>query len=200
MEYIAPIISIIAIIVSVISIFISNWLGIQNQNKSRQIELKREMYLNLYVPLLKWLHSSSAVTTNYYWLIAVPRFLSEQPDKLEQLMLTNFEKLPIQVTNYYKLYVQSTKQARAFYNSSETMYNPKYEAFAKQASELFDLIMIELLKEGSSLAQELGWPNIPKSTLIAFRNEIKHNRTRYIAPQRHKQFLKSGTTEPVNSI
>lgn len=53
------IVSGISAVVSITSIFVSNWLGRKTQLKQAKYEHKKEIYLSLYVPLLKWFHASN---------------------------------------------------------------------------------------------------------------------------------------------
>ncbi|HHJ9499482.1 TPA: hypothetical protein ACQOJT_000804, partial [Streptococcus pyogenes] len=63
-------IPLISAIVSVSSIFISNWLGYRSQIRKLKFDEEKEIYLTLYVPLIKWMNSQSFNNKSYYWLVA----------------------------------------------------------------------------------------------------------------------------------
>ncbi|HHK0710401.1 TPA: hypothetical protein ACQMH9_001632 [Streptococcus pyogenes] len=83
-------IPLISAIVSVSSIFISNWLGYRSQIRKLKFDEEKEIYLTLYVPLIKWMNSQSFNNKSYYWLVAFPRYTTNAQDFLTGLLLKNF--------------------------------------------------------------------------------------------------------------
>lgn len=193
-EYIIPIIS---AAVSVSSIFVSNWLGMKNQITNRKIETDKEIYYSLYVPLIKWLTSKTFSFKSYYWLIAFPRYANGEADFLSQLLIENFEKLPVSVAERYGSYAQYSATASSFY-CGET-YNYDFKGDASEASKNFDFIIQRLLQEGSAKARMLGLPDISKSILTSFL-EDKENYIgpRYLSLITHKQPLKPAKIKPTS--
>lgn len=96
----------ISAVVSITSIFVSNWLGRKTQLKQAKHEHKKEIYLSLYVPLLKWFHASNFMEKSYYWQVAFPAYTQGGRDPLSDLLMENFEKLPVQVAMCYSDYTQ----------------------------------------------------------------------------------------------
>ncbi|HEQ1510247.1 TPA: hypothetical protein VD638_000641 [Streptococcus pyogenes] len=170
-------IPLISAIVSVSSIFISNWLGYRSQIRKLKFDEEKEIYLTLYVPLIKWMNSQSFNNKSYYWLVAFPTYTTNAQDFLTGLLLKNFEKLPVSVAMRYSEYTLNSATSLHFYRNTE--YDYDYETFAKKASELFDLIIEQLLTEGTILSQKLSLPNLSKSTLENFLADKKN----YIGPR-----------------
>lgn len=169
--------------VSILSIFISNWLGRKTQLKQAKFDHKKEIYLSLYVPLLKWFHASNFMEKSYYWQIAFPAYTQGDRDSLSDLLIENFEKLPVKVAMCYSDYTQNSVASTMMYIGEE--FNYDYEHQAQLASDLYEFIVKELLQEGSKLAKELDLPDISKSTLKLFEEDMKN----YIGPR----YLSLGT-------
>lgn len=180
----------ISAIVSIISIFVSNWIGRRTQLKQNEIESKKEIYTSLYVPLLKWFHASNFMEKSYYWQIAFPAYTDGSRDSLSDLLIRNFEKLPVKVAMYYSEYTQNSVSARLMYAEEEFDY--EYEHHASRASDLYEYIIRELLKEGAKLSEELGLPDISTATLELFDEDLAN----YIGPR----YLSLGThTKPLQT-
>lgn len=179
----------ISAVVSLISIGISNWLGIKIKLKQDKIEYKKEIYLSLYVSLLKWFHASNFMEKSYYWQIAFPMYVQGGQDSLSELLIQNFEKLPVRVAKYYSEYTQNSISAIEMYLGEE--FNYDYEHHAKRASELYEYIIRELLLEGSKLAQKLDLPDIATATLKQFDEDMNNYiGPRYLSLETHDKSLK----------
>lgn len=109
--------------------------------------------------------------------MAFTRYTTNTQDFLTNLLLKNFEKLPVSVAMKYSEYTLNSATSLHFYRNAE--YDYDYEIFAKKASELFDLIIEQLLTEGTVLSQKLSLPNLSKSTLENFLG----NKKNYIGPR-----------------
>lgn len=173
----------ISAVVSITSIFVSNWLGRKTQLKQEKYKHKKDIYLSLYVPLLKWFHASNFMEKSYYWQIALPAYTQGDRDSLSDLLIENFEKLPVKVAMCYSDYTQNSVAATMMYIGEE--FNYDYEHHAQRASDLYEYIIRELLREGAKLAKELDLPDISTATLKIFDEDIKN----YIGPR----YLSLGT-------
>ncbi|HFI0351784.1 TPA: hypothetical protein ACGOZT_001191 [Streptococcus suis] len=182
----------ISAIVSITSIFISNWLGRKTQLKQANYEHKKEIYLSLYVPLLKWFHASNFMKKSYYWQVAFPAYTQGGRDPLSDLLMENFEKLPVRVAMYYSDYTHNSVTATMMYVGEE--YDRNYEHFAQRASELYEYIIRELLQEGAKLSKELNLPDISSATLKNFDEDMKNYiGPRYLSLETHSKPLKVQT-------
>ena len=65
-----PIQIMISSIVSITSIFISNWLGRKATKDNFQLETKDKAYKNYYIPLMKLLISQNKISLTYYWIVS----------------------------------------------------------------------------------------------------------------------------------
>ncbi|MFX4034740.1 hypothetical protein [Streptococcus suis] len=179
----------ISAVVSITSIFVSNWLGRKTQLKQAKYEHKKEIYLSLYVPLLKWFHASNFMEKSYYWQVAFPAYTQGSRDPLSDLLMENFEKLPVQVAMCYSDYTQNSVTATRMYVGE--VYDYDYEHFAQRASELYEYIIRELLQEGTKLSKELNLPDISSATLKAFDEDMKnYNGPKYLSLETHNKPLK----------
>ena len=93
-----PIQIMISSIVSITSIFISNWLGRKATKDNFQLETKDKAYKNYYIPLMKLLISQNKNSLTYYWIVAAwfnaPGQLKRTTDPLQTLLNNNLELLP----------------------------------------------------------------------------------------------------------
>ncbi|HEM5582616.1 hypothetical protein HO861_08350 [Streptococcus suis] len=179
----------ISAVVSITSIFVSNWLGRKTQLKQAKYEHKKEIYLSLYVPLLKWFHASNFMKKSYYWQVALPRYSQGGRDPLSDLLMDNFEKLPVRVAVCYSDYTQNSVTASMMYIGKE--YDYEYEHFAQQASDLYEYIIKELLQEGTKLSKELELPDISSATLKKFADDMeRYIGPRYLSLETHSKPLK----------
>ncbi|HEM3628863.1 TPA: hypothetical protein U1C31_001126 [Streptococcus suis] len=175
--------------VSIVSIFISNWIGRKTQLKQEKYNHKKDIYLSLYVPLLKWFHATNFMEKSYYWQIALPAYSQGGKDRLSELLINNFEKLPAKVAMHYSEYTQNSVSARNMYTGEE--YDYYYEPAAKIASELYEYIIRELLREGAKLAKELDLPDLSTPTLKKFDDQMaSYIGPRYLSLGTHKKPLK----------
>uniref|UniRef100_UPI003F68F13F hypothetical protein n=1 Tax=Streptococcus pluranimalium TaxID=82348 RepID=UPI003F68F13F len=181
--------------VSIASIFMSHWLGIKTKIRQDKHEHKKEIYLSLYVPLLKWFHAANFMEKSYYWQIAFPAYTQGAQDSLSELLIENFEKLPIRVAMCYSEYTQNSSSATMMYLGEE--FNYDYEHHAMRASELYEYIIRELLLEGSKLAKELKLPDISTATLKQFDEDMNNYiGPRYLALETHNKPLKVEIKQP----
>lgn len=179
-----PIQIVISSIVSIVSIFISNWLGRKAVKANFQLDTKEKAYKNYYVPLMKLLISSNKESLTYYWFVAswynAPGDLIKTTDPFATLMRNNLELLPPAIVKIVSEYSVATSGASLFFGESE--YRENYRHNLVRSSELFDEIIKKSLQEASILAKTLGYPNIAKPILESFVNmeQTSMNFPRYL--------------------
>lgn len=177
MEWIAIIIT---SVVSIVSIFLSNYLGVKSSQAKTKYETQRQAYLDLYVPFTKWILSAREGYACYYFLVAVSRKDINASDNLEKMIKNHFEILPKDSAIKCQHYCMESSNAELFYSDRDG--HLKYEDHAKNASNLFDQIVPELLEEGSRLANKLGYPDIPDEALKVYKANVGkiEGRQRYL--------------------
>lgn len=161
---------IIGPLISVLSIFISNWLGRKSVKNNYQLETKDKAYSELYVPLMRILISSSKDSMTYYWYVAIwygaPTGFKKKGDDILSLLRSNLEFLPPKIINLLPEYSGATSGAQMFF--SENGYRENYRAQLIKASDLFDKIIKISLQEAKSISKELGYPDIASEILKSF--------------------------------
>lgn len=171
-------------LISVASIFISNWLGRKSESRKFQLETTDKAYNSFYIPLMKTLVSANESNLTYYWFIAVlygaPKPVKSTSDFLKQLLNTNLHYLPSQLIELIPKYNVATSGAILFFG--EDGYRENYRQNLITASDLFDDIIEISLKEASLIANRLGYPDIAKPILESFLNaeKTKYNYPRYL--------------------
>ena len=181
--------SIIGPLISVISIFISNWLGRKSVKSNYQLETKDKAYSEFYIPLMKKLTSANKNSMTYYTYIAIwygaPEGFKKNKDEFSQLLRTNLEYLPPKIIKLVPEYMTATSGAQLFFGDEG--YRENYRAVLIEASNLFDKIIKISLKEASKISKELGYPDIALPILELFEG-IEHtnlNFPRYL-PEVHQ--------------
>lgn len=145
---------IIVPIVSVVSIFISNYLGRKSDENKNRIEMKRQIYLKLYVPLIKLLIIDNIYNIFDYENVVINT--SKNGEDIFLILLTeNIELLPNDVIKEFKLYAYHSKNALDYVRTEDELSKFSYEYIP----ELFDKIFTSLIKQGISLAKELELTN-----------------------------------------
>lgn len=159
-------------IVSIVAIFISNWLGRKNDKVTFRLDTLKNAYNNFYIPLMKHLISANKNALTYYFLVAIwygaPKPFNKQSDFLLELLRDNLEYLPPEVVNLIHEYHVETSGAVMFFGDNG--YRENYKHNLIKASELFDDIIKISLKEASRLAKTLGYPDIATPILESFLN------------------------------
>lgn len=167
-----PIQIMISSIVSITSIFISNWLGRKATKDNFQLETKDKAYKNYYIPLMKLLISQNKNSLTYYWIVAAwynaPEPLKKSTDPLKILLTTNLELLPPNIVKIVPEYSVATSGAALFFGDNE--YRENYRQNLQESSDFFDEIIKKSLTEASRLSKQLGYPDIAKPILGSFVN------------------------------
>ncbi|WP_414838448.1 hypothetical protein [Carnobacterium sp. TMP28] len=160
----------ISSIVSITSIFISNWLGRKAVKDNFQLETKDKAYKNYYVPLMKLLISANKDNLTYYWFVAAwynaPGEHKKNTDPFSTLLKGNLELLPPSIVKIIPEYNVSTSGAAMFFGENE--YRENYRHNLIKSSDLFDEIIRKSLQEASKLAKTLGYPDIAAPILESF--------------------------------
>lgn len=171
-------------LISVVSIFISNWLGRKSESRKYQLETTDAAYNNYYIPLMKILVSANESNLTYYWFIAVlysaPEPVKSSSDFLKQLLNTNLQYLPSQLIKKIPKYNVATSGAQLYFGDDG--YRENYRHNLITASDLFDEIIEISLREASLTAKRLGYPDIAKPILESFLDaeETIYNFPRYL--------------------
>ena len=169
-------------IISIIAIFISNWLGRKSSQNEFKLKSMENAYLNYHLPLMKMLISTNKDNLTYYWTVAVwysaPPGIKKKNDYVLTLVRENLEHLPPDIVNLVPDYMVATGGAELFF--SDDGYRQNYKNTLETASNLFDKIIKLSLEDASRLADKLGYPDISKPILESFLNMEKtpHNHPR----------------------
>lgn len=158
--------------ISVVSIFISNFLGQKATDRKFQLQNMEKSYKEFYVPLMKFLISANKENLTYYWLIAswynAPNGIKRTNDPIRTLLGDNLELLPPEVVKLIPEYSVATSGAQMFFGDGE--YRENYRHNLVTASELFDEIIQTSLKEAKTISQKIGYPDIATPILESFEN------------------------------
>lgn len=170
-------------LITVISIFISNWLGRKSTKHDYQLETKNKAYQEFYIPLIKLLINGNKESMTYFWYVALFYQAPEEirsDDHFNTLVKNNIQYLPPQVVPYIQRYSLESHGAQLFFR--EDGYDEDYKHHLVNASDLFDTIIKLSLQEASLLARELGYPDIAMPILETFESieETKMNYPRYL--------------------
>ncbi|AME09693.1 hypothetical protein AXE85_05765 [Gemella sp. oral taxon 928] len=181
--------TVITPIVSVLSIFISHWLGTLKINKEYKHSQNEKLYKELYIQLFRELNSAlNEEFLNYHWLIAHPRYSRKKPDFLSVILNNNLEKIPPKLISYVSKYKYHSANSIPFFWGEE--YDYFYYNHLKSASELFDYIIIELLLEAQEVSKIIKYPNSAKEFLNIFqkamKNQDSHSRCLPSKVRKHK--------------
>lgn len=169
-------------IISIIAIFISNWLGRKSNHNDFKLKSMENAYLHYHLPLMKILISANKEALTYYWMVAVwysaPPGITNKNDNVLTLVRENLEHLPPEIVKLVPDYMVATGGAKLFFGDNG--YRQNYKNALDTASELFDEIIKLSLKDASRLADKLGYPDISKPILESFLNmeKIPHNHPR----------------------
>lgn len=144
-------------------------------SKKHKLENQEEAYKKYYAPLMEILtHYQLSLIT---YGIAVGAYKQahfhtkgeiKYNDSLHRLIRNNIAYVP--KTLGPKLYQFLMSNDNFFYEEGENY--KRYENSAILASEAFDLIIIESLKEASKLSKKLGHPDIASELLEEFQKSL----------------------------
>lgn len=171
-------------LISVLSIFISNWLGRKSESRRYRLDMIDKSYQSYYIPLIKFLISANEENLTYYWLIAswynAPQPVRKTTDALNVLVSKNLEFLPPKIVSLVPKYKVATLGAQLFFGEEE--YRENYRHNLIEASDLFDEIIEISLKEADLISSKLGYPNIAKPILESFEmmEKTTSNHPRYL--------------------
>lgn len=163
--------SIITPLVSILSIFISNWLGRRAVRDDYRLKTKEKAYRTFYIPLMKLLLQANQDYMTYYWFVASNYMTDKQYiDPFNRLLTNNLEYLSPLVIPHVHNYSIKTNNAKLFFNNGQYRY--EYEDSLVDASDEFDIIIKLALEQARLLARELGYPDIAAPILEAFETIV----------------------------
>lgn len=193
-------------IVSVASIYISNYLGRKSYLNKIELENKKNLYSNFYFPIISRLLNYSYKDLDYFHLIAYERLIAinitkdltnqlpkelfnsienlskNHDDWLLDALYKNLIHIPTSIAIKLNDYNLATSNSLLFLAlNKDGCYNEEYRKFHYKASSLFDKIIILILKEAQKLSEELKYPNTPESVLNIFLAGMERTDPRYRA-------------------
>ena len=140
-------------------------------SKKHQLENQEEAYKNYYAPLMGLLTHYQLSIISYGRSVGASKKGSFQfkgrvnvDNRLHVLLRNNIAYVPKTIGPKLHQFLMSSDDF--FYREGEDY--KKYEHYAILASESFDLIIIESLKEASILSGRLGYPDIAAELLSEF--------------------------------
>lgn len=160
-------ISVIAnLVVSIVTLFISNYLGrkfalIEDRHKNQ-----RKAYLECYIPLLKLLLKIPRDQISYYGIVVHPELTnmrSIRTDHFFEFLFSHLHYLPKGVALKLSDYRRASLNALISYSSTGVL--EQNESLAHLASDLFDEILIDMLEEAEELSVKLGYPDLAQPIL-----------------------------------
>lgn len=106
---------IVSSIVTIFSIFISNYLGQKSSQNTHKFSNAEKTYVNFYIPLIRWIALANKDESTYFWLVAIQRYGPlKQQDKLTIHLLNNLEYAPPIVASKIQKYNISSSGAQFF--------------------------------------------------------------------------------------
>lgn len=159
-------------IVSILSIFMANYLGRKSSFADYKQTNKEKRYLNFYVPIIKKLYS---ITKGHYSLNTFS-IINGNFYYLTHFIVENFELASTEIAEMYQVFYPILSEGSRFYTAPEE-YKSTFENDAIEAEKLFTELIEQILKEAIVLSKELGLPNIAQPLLETFSedNYYKNN-------------------------
>lgn len=195
-------ISLVGIVVSFVSVFVSNWLGRKAAIAEMSNNQKLKRYQEYYIPFIKQIYNVKPRYWSFYdFRNNTARDGSNSYSGLSDLMFSKMEymgsDLPPLVTRLEMI------SEKAYSNVNLALYSgfqnaPTLEQAAEKvevANKLFDQIVTKTLREASQLANSLSLEPISDPLLSSYKEKIDH-RTRFLL--RLQEAQKSG--EPLEKI
>ncbi|API72627.1 MULTISPECIES: hypothetical protein [Leuconostoc] len=140
-------------------------------SKKHQLENQEEAYKNYYAPLMGLLTHYQLSAISYGIAVGASKQGSFQfkgrvkvDNRLRDLVRNNIAYVPKTIGSKLHQFLMSSDDF--FYQEGEDYKD--YEHYAMLASESFDLIIIESLKEASVLSRKLGYPDVAEELLSEF--------------------------------
>lgn len=161
--------SALTIIVSVSSIFISNYLGRASVKLNLKMEVKKKCYYRYYLELIKKFYAFSSPEKITYKM-----FIQTKPDEklhFVRFLMDNIEYLTPEIAsllpNFFDL---SSDYAIQIANQTDVSDADAQEV-AQKAETLFKKIILLSFEEGQRLSKELFLPDIAEPLLELFAKE-----------------------------
>lgn len=144
-------------------------------SKKHQLENQEEAYKHYYAPLMGLLTHYQLSAISYGIAVGASKQAYFQTkgqikvdNRLRDLIRNNIAYVPKTLGSKLHQFLMSSDDF--FYQEGRDYKN--YEHSAILASESFDLIIIESLKEASALSRKLGYPDIAKELLNEFQKSF----------------------------
>lgn len=195
-------ISLAGIVVSFVSIFVSNWLGRKAAIAEMSNNQRLKRYQEYYIPFIKQIYNVKPHYWSFYdFRNNTARDGSNSYSELSDLMFNKMEymgpDLPPLVTHLEIIAEDVYSDVNlALYSGFQNA--PSLEQAAEKveaANDLFDRIVMKTLQEASQLADSLSLEPIAEPLLSSYKNERDH-RTQFLLRLQRAQ--ESG--EPLDKI
>lgn len=169
------IILILPSVISVISIFISNYLGNKSTSSEHKLNVQEDTYWKYHIPIIQWLSRTNSTMWNYAYLIAIP--VSNTSNLASEFILThvsqNIEYAPKEVVTAYSEYLQRASNYEFYVRFNELAgLGTPVENSAQEIADLFDKIIVASLTEAKKLSNTLGYPDIAEPVLKTYERGI----------------------------
>lgn len=188
---ISDIIQITSIVISLLAIFISNYLGRKTEQDRFHLTYQNEKYYSYYFPIIKKLLLVEPQYHSYFYLVVMDRFpvlnynhLLQQneygknlsaEDWLQIHLFNNFKYISKPIAELYAEYDQCTLGTRDFLLlNSKREFNEKYFIDVLKADELFTKIIVEVLEESKALTKQLKLPDLTENILNNFQLRMEY--------------------------
>lgn len=142
-----------ATVVSVFSIYYSNYLGRRANFSEYKVNLKKDRYNNFYLPIIKYLYSFD--TEHLKFNVTTLGNLTGDPNYLAKHIRSNFEHISPEIATLYTKY--QPLAGRLFMNNEFELVD--------EVDVLFKKIIRQVLIEASELSETLEVPNLAQQLL-----------------------------------
>lgn len=144
----------ITILVSIASIYISNYLGRKAAFEEYKFNLKKERYNKFYLPIIKHLYSFDSLHLKF----TVMSFgnVAGDTNYLTKHIRDNFEHVSPEIASLYTKY--QPLASRLFVNNEF--------ALTDEVDIIFKQIIQQVLEEASTLSETLETPNLSQRLLL----------------------------------
>lgn len=168
----------ISIVVSVIAIFLSNFLGRLDAQRKAKRQWKEERYIKLYVPFIKFFFKHRPHEWQFFFLLAEGSY-----DELDTLISNNLQYLDKESTTVFfhlendelEFVKSSANEAVSKIRNHNFKVGEPIVIFSDRelsAYNSFNDFVLSVLKESANLAEELGLEPIGQSLYDIYSSEI----------------------------
>lgn len=159
-------------IVSVLTVLVTLAFSKHSDKNKQFVKTDEENYLKFHVPLIKRLASFNPNSRAFFDVIVVVRMNNLDGDLVLDHFITNIQFVPETTIDLVFEYFKACGDL-SFYSIDSNMYqNSEHEKIMIEASNLYDQIILNTLKESTRLSNRLGYPDIATPILESFLSEL----------------------------